>query len=119
MLPHHIKDENVNLSSPATSVLLKFGTLHLLENYSSSAYPQNLYFQLLFIKVHCTGDVKNAIKGTLKKKWFSVKWQIDYFETEKRKYYDDLEKKRQARKKKYDNNKESIKQYKKKKMWKI
>ena len=67
MHPHHIKDDNVNLSSPVTSVHLKFGTLRSLENYSYNAYPQNLYFQLLFIKVHCTGDCKNTIKGRFKK----------------------------------------------------
>ena len=29
----HLRDENINLSNSATAVLLKFGTLHSLENY--------------------------------------------------------------------------------------
>ena len=46
----HNKDENGSLSSSGRAVLLKFDTLHSLENYIRSfyysAYPMTLYFQL-------------------------------------------------------------------------
>ena len=52
------KDENGNLSSSGTAVLLKFDLLYSLENYIRSvyynAYPRTLYFQVQFIKVHYT-----------------------------------------------------------------
>ena len=44
------KDENDNLSSSATAVLLKFDTLYSLENYIRSVYynasSRTLYFQV-------------------------------------------------------------------------
>ena len=57
----HGKNDNGKLSSSYTAVLLKFDTLHSLESYKGSvyysAYPIILYFQLEFIKVHCTVNV--------------------------------------------------------------
>ena len=57
----HGKDGNGKLSSSCTTVLLKFDTLHSLENYKRSvyysAYPMILYFQLEFTKIHCTVNV--------------------------------------------------------------
>ena len=54
----HSKDENDNLSSSGTALLLKFDSLYSLENYIRSvyynAYPRTLYFQVQFIKVHYT-----------------------------------------------------------------
>ena len=67
----HSKDENDNLSSSGTAVLLKFDTLYSQENYVRSVYwnslPLTLYFQVQFMKVHCTANAKNTIKYELKK----------------------------------------------------
>ena len=49
----HSKDENGNLSSSGTAVLLKYNTLYSLENYIRSIYYNTflltLYFQVQFI----------------------------------------------------------------------
>ena len=70
----HSTDEHGNLSSSGTAVPLKFDTWHLLENYIKSVYYYNadlmtlMYFQMQFMKVHCTGDAKSAIKDFLNDK---------------------------------------------------
>ena len=115
----HSKDENGNLSSFVTAVLLKFGTLYSLGNYRwvyYNAYPLILFFQVQFIKVHCTVNASSAIKYFLKKERLPVKRQKD-LNAQRRTY--DPEKKRQTDKNRYDDKKESIKQYKKnnEKMW--
>ena len=55
----------------AVTVLLKFDTLHSLENYLRSVYCNifrlTLYFQVHFIKVDSTSNVKNVMKNELKK----------------------------------------------------
>ena len=65
------KDENGNLSSSGRAVLLKFDTLHILENYIRSvyynAYPMTLYFQLQFINIYSNANVKSTIECLLKK----------------------------------------------------
>ena len=65
----HSKDENGNLSSSGTAVLLKYNTLYSLENYIRSIYYNTflltLYFQVQFIKVHCTANAKNVNKYKL------------------------------------------------------
>ena len=66
----HSKDENDNLSSSETAVLLKFDSLY-------NAYPRTLYFHVQFIKVHCTFNAKNAIKSSLKKEQLLAKRQRD------------------------------------------
>lgn len=54
----HSEDEKSNLSSSGTEVLLKFDLLYSLGNYIRSVYyntyPPMYYFQVQFIKVHCT-----------------------------------------------------------------
>ena len=69
------------------------------------------YFQVQFIKVHCSGNSKTAIKCSLKKEQLSARRERD-LGTKKRQYHNDPEKKRDAAKKRYNNKKESIKQYK-------
>ena len=113
----HSKDQYGNISSSGTAVLLKFDTLfYSLENYTKSvhynAYPLTLYFQVQFMKVHCTENAKNAIKSLLKKERSSARRERD-LKPRKRKYHDDPEKKRAVRER-YD-KKETIKQYKKEK----
>ena len=65
-----------NLSSSGTAVLLKFDSSNLLENYVRSVYcntfPQALYFQMEFLKVHCSANTKTAIKCALKKEQLSA-----------------------------------------------
>ena len=65
------KDVIDNLQSSGTAVLLKHDTLCSLENYIRSVYDNTfsltLYFQMQFVKVHCTANAKNAIKYELKK----------------------------------------------------
>ena len=60
----HTKDQYSNSSSSGTAVLLKFDTLFSLKNYIKSFYYNNnplaLYFQVQFMKVHCTENAKNA-----------------------------------------------------------
>ena len=67
----HIKDDNGNLSSSGTEVLLKFDKMHSLENYIQSvyhnAYPLTLCFQVQFAKFHRTVNTKSAIKCLLKR----------------------------------------------------
>ena len=93
----HSNDENSNLSSSGASVILKFDTLHSLENYIKpvyyNAYPMTLYFQLQFIKVHCTVNANSAIKYLLKKERLSSNRQRD-LNLQKRQYHEDPEKKR-------------------------
>ena len=56
ILYSHCKNENGDLSSSGTAVLLKFHTLYSQENYIRSIYynifPVTSYIQLQFMKVH-------------------------------------------------------------------
>ena len=120
MFDSHSKDENGNLSSLSTAALLNFDTLHTLKNYIRSvhnnAYLMTLYFQLQFIKVHCTFNAMSAIKYLLKKETIFSKVAATFESYENlQKYYENLEKKRQLVKRRYDDKKESIKQYMKEK----
>ena len=69
------KDGNGSISSSGTAVILKFDTLHSLENYIRyvyySLYPLTLYFQIEFINIHGPVNVR-------KKGWLSDKniWQL-------------------------------------------
>ena len=67
----HSKDDKDNSSSSGTAVLLKFDSLHSLENYIQSVYynafPLTLYFQVKFITAQCTVNVKSAIYCALKR----------------------------------------------------
>ena len=49
----HSKDENDNLSSSATAVLLKFDTLYSLENYIRSVYYNASSRTECFLKCSC------------------------------------------------------------------
>ena len=88
-----------NISSSGTAVLLKSDTLFSPENYTKSVYyntyPLTLYFQVQFMKVHCTENAKNAIKSLLKKEGLSERRERD-LNTRKRKYHDDPEKKKKG-----------------------
>ena len=74
---YHSKDEYGNLSSSGKAVLLKSDSLNLLENYIRSVYyntfPQNLYFQVQFIKIHCSANTETAIKCSIKKEQLSAR----------------------------------------------
>ena len=65
------KDQYGKIPSSGTTVLLKFYTLFSLENYIKSVYyntyPLMLYFQVQFMKAHCTENAKDAVKSLLKK----------------------------------------------------
>ena len=93
----HSKDENGNLSSSDTAVLLKFDSLCSLENYIQSvyynAYSRTLYFHVQFIKVHCTFNAKNVIKSSLKKERLLAKRRRDLDGKKIYIYHDDPEKK--------------------------
>ena len=86
----HSKDKSDNLSSSGTLVL-KFVTLYSLKNYVRSVYynifPLTLYFQVQFMKVHCTAIAKNAVKSEVKKEQLSAKWEKDLL-AKKREYHD-------------------------------
>ena len=114
----HSKDENGNVSISGTAVLVKFDTLHSLENHIRSvyynSYPLNLYFQMLIIKADCTVNASTAIKCSMRKEILLARRHRD-LKAKKRKYHSEPEKKRQAVKKRYEDKKESIKQYKKEK----
>ena len=114
----HRKDDNGNLSSSAAAILLKLDTLCPLENYVRSVYyntfPLILYFQMQFIKAHCTGIAKKAIKCGLKKERLSSRREKDLL-AKKRKYHDNPEKEKQAFKKRYHDKSKSIRQYRKEK----
>ena len=105
----HRKDENGNLSSFGTAVLLKFHTLYSLENYVKLVYcntfPLTLYFHVQFVKVHCTATAKNAIKSELKKERLLERQEKDLL-AKKRKYHDNTEKKKQVFKKRYHDKSE-------------
>ena len=62
----HSKDEDGNLSGSGTEVLLKFGSLNSLENYirlvNYNTFLHALYFQVQYIKVHCSVNTKTAVK---------------------------------------------------------
>ena len=77
----HSKDVNGNVSSSGSAVLLKFDTLHSLENDIRSvyfnAYPLTLCFQMQFIKVDCTFNARSAIKCSLRKEILSTRQQRD------------------------------------------
>ena len=85
--------------------------LYTLENYVRSVYyntfPLTLYFHLQFIKVHCTGNTKNAIKYELKKEQFSARREQNLL-ARKRKYHDNSQKKKQAVKKRTHDKSTSI-----------
>ena len=85
----HSKDEHDNLLSSGTAVLLNFESLYSPEKYIRlvyyNAYPQTLYFQVQFIKVHCTvngkkrhNDKKESIKKHKKKNMWNVSHEIFY-----------------------------------------
>ena len=65
MFHSHSKDENGNLANSGTAALLQLDTLLSMQNYIQSvyynAYLLILYFQMQFIKNHCTVGVKSAI----------------------------------------------------------
>ena len=92
----HSKDEIGNLSNSGTAVLLKFDTLLSLQRYIISAYynsyPLTLYFQVQFIKVHCTASTKKSIKYALKKERLSARQERDLAAIKK--YHEDPEKKK-------------------------
>ena len=112
----HNKDENGNLSSSSTAVLLKLDTLRLLQSYIIyiyyNSYPLTLYFKVQFIKVDCTTSPKNANKYALKKERLPARLGRDF---KKKKYHEDPEKKLQTVKKRYYDKAETIKQCKKQK----
>ena len=70
------------MSATGTAVLLKFDSLQSLENYIKSVYysnyPMALYFQIPFLRLKCTENVKstnrNALKSERKKKVSSKKY---------------------------------------------
>ena len=70
-----------------------------------NTFPQTLYFQVQFIKVHCSANTKTAIKCALKTEQLSARRERDF----DRKYHNDPEKKRGAAKKRHNNKRESIK----------
>ena len=82
------KDENGNLSSSGTAILLKFDTFYSLKNYVRSVYyntfPLTLYFQVQFIKIHCTATAKNTIKLELKKEHMSARREKDLLAKKKK-----------------------------------
>ena len=98
----HSKNENGNVSSSGTAVLIKFDRLLSLENYIRSvyynAYPLTLYFQMQFIKLDCTVNARIAIKCSLKKEILLARGYRD-LKAKKKKYHDEPEQKRQAVKK--------------------
>ena len=60
----HSKDENGNLSSSSTAILLNFDTLHSLENYVKSVYfifLLNLYFQVQFMNIALQSPTLQAL----------------------------------------------------------
>ena len=77
----HSKDEYCNLSSSGTTILLKFNSLHSVENYIKYVYHNTylltLYFQVEYIKVHCSPSAKNVTKCALKKAWLLARWKKD------------------------------------------
>ena len=81
------KYKSGNLSSSGTAVLLKFKTLHSLENYIKSVYYNahsvTLYFQVQFIKVHSIVNAKSAIKYLLEKEQLSERQRCLNAENEK------------------------------------
>ena len=103
----HSTDENV--SSCGRAVLLKFDTLHYLRSVYYNVYPLILYFQMKFIKVHCTVNSRSAIKYLLKMERLLEK-QKRNLKAKAIKYHDDPQRKKQAIKKRYEDEKESIKQ---------
>ena len=67
----HSKDGEGNVSQNGTAVLLKFDTFSNLEEYIKQIYysgqnNETLYFQIQFINVVCTHEIKEHIKGKLK-----------------------------------------------------
>ena len=92
----HSKNENGNLRS------VYYNT-----------FPLTLYFQVQFIKVHCTATAKNTIKSGLKKERLSARREKDLLA--KKRKYDNTEKKKQAFKERYHDKSESIRQYRKEK----
>ena len=76
----HSKDGEGNISQNGTVVLLKFDTFSNLEEYIKQIYyngnnNETLYFQIQFINVVCTHEMKQHIKGKLKssRNWFCQK----------------------------------------------
>ena len=67
----HSKDGEGNISQNGTAVLLKFDTFSNLEEcikqiYYNGQNNETLYFQIQFINVVCTHEIKEHIKGKLK-----------------------------------------------------
>ena len=60
----HSKDENGNLRSSSTAILLNFDLLHSLENYVKSVYfifLLNLYFQVQFMNITLQSPTLQAL----------------------------------------------------------
>ena len=78
---YHSKDVYCNLSSSGTTILLKFNSLHSVENYIKYVYHNTylltLYFQVEYIKVHCSPSAENVTKCALKKAWLLARWKKD------------------------------------------
>ena len=67
----HSKDGEGNISQNGTAVSLKFDTFSNLEEYIKQIFysgqnNETLYFQIQFINVVCTHEIKEHIKGILK-----------------------------------------------------
>ena len=66
----HSKHELGRMSTTGTAVLLRFGSLHSLENYIKSVYYSNYsmtpYFLVQFSKLKCIENTKSLIKSALK-----------------------------------------------------
>ena len=67
----HSKDGEGNSSQNGAAVLLKFDTFSNLEDYINQIYynvktTKTLHFQIQFINVVCTHEIKEHIKGILK-----------------------------------------------------
>ena len=118
LVDSHIKDEKENLSNFGTTVLLIFDQLYWLENYVRSVcydvYPVTFYFQVQFIKVQCTVNVKNAIKYALKLKKSDSQQSKKDIQMPRKENIIAIQEKRLTVKKRYDKNKWSLKQPKKK-----
>ena len=76
----------------------------------NNRFPLNLYFQVQFVKAHCTPNARNIIKYELKREQLLAREENDLL-AKKKKYHSNPDKKRQAVKKRYYDKNESIKQY--------
>ena len=114
----HSKDENGNLSSFGTAVLLKFDPSYSLENCVRPVYyntfPLTLYFQAQFIKVHGTAIAKNTIKSELKKESLSSRREKDLL-AKKENIRATQKRRKKIFKNRYYDKRKSIRQYPKEK----